>query len=208
MSAHHGLRSSTLAEIWTQEGQVPSLPWAPQPEQLTQTLGERTPAECGPGSGREGRGEGVVLPPGTARGSCQPQPERVGVEKFVSVSRSFWKESQGAPGSLPSHVGTECENAPYRMAGQVAKGTGFTFPRGTPGWGGASLPLLALRSQSWPQGWDPGAAPLQSREGLPLEMCLPRLLVRHLLLPSLLLATWPVTPQPSGSLRALRTPSP
>lgn len=40
----------------------------------------------------------------------------MGVGKFVSISRSFWKESQGAPSPpLPcSHVGPESENAVRR----------------------------------------------------------------------------------------------
>lgn len=60
----------------------------------------------------------------------------------LSLSRSFWKERQGVPSSLPSHVGTKCENTVYRIAGQVAKGIGFTFS------GGRSSVLPASRSQN------------------------------------------------------------
>lgn len=56
------------------------------------------------------------------------QSQRRWGQGISSVSRSFWKECQGVPSSLPSRVGTECENSVCRMLGQVAKGIGFTFP--------------------------------------------------------------------------------
>ena len=51
--------------------------------------------------------------------------------KLVSVSRSFWKESQGAPRSPPPTWGPSVRTPCAVMAGQLAKGAGFTFPRGT-----------------------------------------------------------------------------
>lgn len=71
------------------------------------------------------------LPTHTAGGARQPQPGRVGVGKLVSVSRSFWKESQGAPRLPPPTWGRSVRMPCAAMAGQVAKGAGFTFPRGT-----------------------------------------------------------------------------
>lgn len=56
-----------------------------------------------------------------------------------------------------------------------------------PGLGGPALPEPATRVGA-------GSCSSPEQGGLPLEICLPRLLMRHLLLPSLLLATWPVTP--------------
>jgi len=53
------------------------------------------------------------------------------VGKLVSVSRSFWKENQGAPRYPPPTWGPNVRTPCAAMAGQVAKGTGFTFPRGT-----------------------------------------------------------------------------
>lgn len=56
------------------------------------------------------------------------QSQRRWGQGISSVSRSFWKECQGVPSSLPSRVGTECKNSVCRMLGQVAKGIGFTSP--------------------------------------------------------------------------------
>lgn len=85
-------------------------------------------------------------PTSTAGGTCGPEPDRVGVGEFVSVSRSFWKESQGAPSSLPSHVGTECKNTVCRDSVAGGQGHWVHLPQRHHCFHG-----LVLYSQSWHQ---------------------------------------------------------
>lgn len=99
--------------------------------------------------------EGGRRPPALSGlgGACQLQPEGVGVGAgaFVSVSRSFWKESQGAPRSLPFHMGTEYKNAVCRDGRAGGQGHWVHLPQRHHGSWVLSLPLQALHSQSWPQ---------------------------------------------------------
>lgn len=135
--------------------------------------------------------------------------------RFVSVSRSFWKESQGAPSSLPSHVGTEYKKAVSRDARASGQGHWVHLPQRHHCFHGLFLPLLVLHSQSWLRGSNQGAASLQKRgitvlcyTGIPPPSCHPglkefpflstefgslppRLPLRHLPLPSSFQATWP-----------------
>lgn len=61
---------------------------------------------------------------------------------------------------------TECKNAVCREAGQVAKGTGFTFPTGTMVCVAFPCPSWPGSPQTGPKGSDQGAASLQKRRTL------------------------------------------
>lgn len=75
--------------------------------------------------------------------NCQPQPEKVGAGNFV-CQQIFLEGVSRCPLAPHFCVGNKCENAMCRMLGQVAKGIGFTFPRGR----SPTTALLASHTQS------------------------------------------------------------
>lgn len=117
--------------------------------------------------------------------------------EFVSVSRSFWKESQGAPSSLPSHMGTEYGwqgRWPRPLGSPSPKAPWFLWPGPAPP--GPALPELAPKGQT--------KEPLLSRKGGSSASALTPGLREFALLPASLWkfafpapAEAPAPPQPS-----------
>lgn len=71
--------------------------------------------------------------------------------KRNELDRSFWKESQGAPSSLPSHVGTTCKNAVCRDARAGGQGHWVHLPQRHRGCRACPCPSRGLHSPSWAQ---------------------------------------------------------
>lgn len=183
VSAHCHLGNPALAEIGREEGQPRSQgPLIFSCPGLPQTLGLRKPDSGGPGHGGGGEeGRRRPSPTSTAGGACGHSQRGWG---WGSLSQSADLSGRRvkvplapSPPTWGLSVRTQCAGTPW----QVAKATGFTFPKDTTvSMGRSCIP------RAGPRGSDQGAASLQKRgtslssaprccwpEAVSLPLCLP-----------------------------------